>query len=326
MLLLPVAGGIVASLYGGDEEPVYEAQATLLVQERRGGFSPGSDIGLSQQLASTYVKLIRSTPFLSKVLEENELPLGVDTLKGMITATAGSSPPTVEIVARSTDPALAASAADVVTREFIDYVIERRLGEIARLQAAATAQGIGNVQDLVAQQFTMIDSLALLEPVGGASVIAPRTRQNFLLGGIVGAMVATDAVLLLSSLSDTVRNPEEISRRFGVTPLGAIFKWPSNEVEEQEIIVWKAPLSTYSESFRQIRANLQFATANQPGRVYLVTSPGPGDGKSTIICNLAITLAQTGKQVVILDADLRRPSIHTRFASGAREPGLSNFL
>ena len=326
--MLPVVGGVVAYFYSNNQAEVYEAKVTLLVQQRGGGFSPGvSDFRLSGQLASTYGRLVRTTPFLSKVSNDTELPVSAGALQGMIAATTGSNPPTLDIRARSSNPELAATVASVVAREFIDFVVEQRLAEIARLQAAAATQGISNVPDLIAAQFTIIDSLSVLEPVVVPSrPILPRTRQNVLLGAVLGAMLALAGALLLASFSDTVRDPDEIRRRFGINTLGTIFRWSPKEVQDNELVLWKFPASGFSESFRQIRANLQFATSNRPNQVLMVSSPGPGEGKSTTISNLAIALAQTGKSVLVLDGDLRRPSIHRRFVPSSREPGLSNLL
>ncbi len=108
--------------------------------------------------------------------------------------------------------------------------------------------------------------------------------------------------------------------------LGAVFRWPISEAAETELVVRSAPTSNYAESFRQIRANFQFATAGSTGRAFLVCSLGPGEGKSTILCNLAVLLAQVGKRVLIIDGDLRRASVHRRFEGGQRQPGLSSFL
>ena len=245
----------------------------------------------------------------------------------MITARTGSDPPTLDIRARSSDPELAAAVVSVVAEEFIDFVIEQRLAEIARLQAAAATQGVNNVPDLIAAQFTIVDSLSVLEPaVVPSTPILPRPRRSTILGAILGAMLAIAGALLFGNLSETVRDPVEIRRRFGINTLGTIFKWSSKEVSDDELVLWKFPSSGFSESFRQIRANLQFATSNEPNQVLMISSPGPSEGKSTAISNLAVALAQTGKTVVIVDADLRRPSIHRRFSPSSREPGVSNYL
>ena len=314
---------MAAYVYSVNQERVYEAKATLLVQQRNlSGLAGFSDFRESGQLAATYASLAGASPFLDKVLADNGL-----ARLGRVSIGVGTSPPRLHIRVRDRDPSVAARSADVISRDFIDYAIELRLGEIARLQAAAAAQGIIETQNLVAAQFALIDSLTVLEPVSIPSrPILPRTRQNVLLGVFLGAALATGAALILGSLRDTVRSPEELRRRFGVTGLGTVFKWPLPEVGEEELVVWKAPSSGYAESFKQIRTNLQFAAANHPGKVFVLTSPGPGEGKSTILSNLAITLAQTGQRVTVIDCDLRRPSLHRLMALPNREPGLSNFL
>lgn len=329
IILLPLLGAFLSLLYSRNQEIIYEARATLLVKQSHSGFVQSvNDFTISQQLASTYRRLVITTPFLAQVVEQNsDFPLTTGQLKSMISATTASNPPVVEIKAKDSDPVLAARTADIVAREFIDYVVEQRLAEIARLQSAAAAQGIINVQNLVAAQFTAVDSLAILEPVAvPGSPIFPRTRQNVMLGVFVGLALAAGLAILLEALGDKVRSPDEITRRFGTVALGSVFRWSHHDASEDELVLWKSPTSSYAESFRQIRANVQFAIANQPGNAYLVCSPGPGEGKSTVTCNLAIAFAQLGKRVVIVDGDLRRATVHKRFETIKKEPGLSNYL
>lgn len=328
MLLLPLIGGLVGYYYSSTQEVYYQARATLLVQQNySGGFSPGvNDFVVSQQLASTYSRLIKTSPFLERVIENRDLSLSAGSLSSMISAGTGSNPPVVEILVSHGTSEVAANTASLVAQEFIDYVVEQRLAEIARLQSAAAAQGIINAQDFVTAQLSAIDSLSLLEPVISASAVVPATSQNIMFGLLGGLLLATLIAFLLESMGDTVRFPDEVSKRFGVTLLGTVFRWSQQDADADELVLWKAPTSNYAESFRQIRANIQFATVNQPGKVYLVCSPGPGEGKSTITCNMSIALAQMGKRVVIIDGDLRRATIHKRFQDVKREPGLSNYL
>ena len=101
-------GGALGYAYSGNQEEVYEANASLLVQQRRSVSIPGvSDFDLSSQLDTTYARLVRTSPFLSRVQQENELPVSVSQLKEMIDASTGSRPPTLNIRVRSHDPALA---------------------------------------------------------------------------------------------------------------------------------------------------------------------------------------------------------------------------
>ena len=330
---MPVVTGTLGWLQVRGQEKIYEATATLLVQQRRGGFSPtASDFSLSGQLALTYGTLVASTPFFDQVTEKDALGdegvnLNTANLNGMVSVTTSDKPPTVTIKVRHGDPQLAATTANVLANEFIDYVIQQRLVEISNLQTAAASQGLTNVQDLVSAQAALIDSITVLEPASRpGSPILPRTRYNIILAVILGGGLSIGGTLLLSALRDTVRSPDEIRRRFGMAALGTVFTWTSRDAEADQLVMWEAPTSGYSESFRQIRANVQFATAGKESKIFLVTSPGPSEGKTTILSNLAIAHAQTGKRVIAVDGDLRRPTVHRRFRVKGREIGLSNFL
>jgi len=80
-----------------------------------------------------------------------------------------------------------------------------------------------------------------------------------------------------------------------------------------------------SEAYRALRTNLSFSSLDTPIRSLVVTSPAPDEGKSTTIANLAVTMAQGGKQTILIDCDLRRPSLHELFGLKP-EPGLTNLL
>lgn len=80
-----------------------------------------------------------------------------------------------------------------------------------------------------------------------------------------------------------------------------------------DLITLTDPRSPLSEAYRTLRTNLEFFSLDEPIRTLVVTSPGAEEGKSTVLANLAVTLAQGGKQVILLDCDLRRPALHTLF-------------
>jgi len=324
LILLPTIGGGGAYFYSESQDRIYEAAATILVQYRGPGYAPGtSDFRRSAELASTYKRLITAKPFLERARQS--VDLGGDFAS--ISVTTEPSPPALRVRARHIDPQVAAITTQVVAEEFIDYVIEQRLGEIARLQSVAAAQGVSNISDLTASQFSVLDSLSLLEPVTTPwTPVIPRTRQNVLIGVLLGVLLAVGGALLRETLRDTVRFLDVLERKFGATGLGTVFKWSQQDVDTGALIIADAPNSSYSESLRQIRANLQFTIANQLGQILLVSSPGPGEGKSTILCNLAISFGAAGKRVVAIDGDMRRPSVHSLFSTVPREPGLSNYL
>ena len=149
--------------YSANQEKVYEARASLLVQQRRMGLEPRVNFSVSQELADTYSRQVRSTPFLERLAQDPDVTLSAGRLRGMVSASTGSRPPTVEIKVKDSDPVLAYTTADKVAEEFIDYVVELRLAEIGRLQTAAVAQGLSNVPGLISAQYGLIDSLTILD-------------------------------------------------------------------------------------------------------------------------------------------------------------------
>ncbi len=95
--------------------------------------------------------------------------------------------------------------------------------------------------------------------------------------------------------------------------------------QDYGLITLQDPASPISESYRTLRMNLQFATVDSDVHTLLVTSPGPGEGKSTTLANLAVTMAQVDRRVIVVDADLRRPYLHTLFGL-SDERGLTTMM
>jgi len=140
--------------------------------------------------------------------------------------------------------------------------------------------------------------------------IRPRVLANTALAGVVGLMLAVGFVFLKEYLDDTLKTPEDIERLLDLSTIGYIAQMKFDDESKEELYVAKQPRSPVSEAFRTLRTNLEFAGVDEPIRTILVTSPGPGEGKTTIAANLAAIIAQGGKRVILVDADLRRPRIH----------------
>ncbi|MDX1437229.1 MAG: polysaccharide biosynthesis tyrosine autokinase [Anaerolineales bacterium] len=162
-----------------------------------------------------------------------------------------------------------------------------------------------------------------VEPASASSrPIRPKTAQNIALGAMVGFMLATGVVILMEALDDTVKGPDDITRHLGLPVLGLIAKVKQNG---DGPITAMQPRSPVAEAFRALRTNIQFASVDYPISTLLITSPSPKDGKTTVASNLSVALAQSGRKVVVVDTDLRRPTIHRRMKLANRK-GLSDLF
>jgi capsular exopolysaccharide synthesis family protein len=128
---------------------------------------------------------------------------------------------------------------------------------------------------------------------------------------VIGFALAAAAAYLLEYLDDTMKNPEDVEKALGLTTLGAA---PIMKLEDgNELVVVTQSQSPISEAYRVLRTNLQFAAVGHPLDTLMVTSPGPGEGKSITAANLAAALAQGGRRVILVDGDLHRPRQHRVF-------------
>ena len=153
--------------------------------------------------------------------------------------------------------------------------------------------------------------------------IRPQPLNNIGLGGAVGLMIAAGIVFLIEYLDDTIKTPDDISRLFNLPVIGYIAEMSQDLNDKGSVYVNEEPRSPVTEAFRSLRTNIEFAGVDQPLRTIMVASANPSEGKTTVAVNLAMVFAQSGKDVVIVDADLRRPKVH-RFLGISNRAGLSD--
>jgi succinoglycan biosynthesis transport protein ExoP len=150
-----------------------------------------------------------------------------------------------------------------------------------------------------------------------SSPVRPRPLMNVVLAGAIGLMLAGGIAFLIEYIDDTIRTPDDIERILNLPVIGYIGDMSDGQETVEDLHVVQRPRSPISEAFRSLRTNLEFTNVDQTLNKILVTSSGPGEGKTTISANLAAIIAQSGKSVLLIDADMRRPRIHSLF-------GLSN--
>ncbi len=167
--------------------------------------------------------------------------------------------------------------------------------------------------------------------------IRPRRRLNVMLGVLVGLGLGVGITFLMEYLDTSLKSVEDVERLLGISVLGIVPTIKSSEnskpsekeneanLIESKLITHFEPRSPISESYRSVRTNIQFSRAGDPIKAVLVTSAGPGEGKSTTVANLAITVAQMGINTLLVDTDFRRPILHSIFGMD-RSYGLTNAI
>ena len=170
------------------------------------------------------------------------------------------------------------------------------------------------------------------------SVYRPNTKLNLLLGLVVGFGLGIGLAFLIEHLDSSIKSADEITRLSSYTVIGMIPELrpggprplrkdaaqPSSE-GEPDLITHHAPRSPLAEAYKELRTATLLASPDEPPRSILVTSCLPQEGKSQTSLNLAIALAQTGRRVLLVDTDLRRPRLHQALGAD-NETGVSNYL
>lgn len=147
--------------------------------------------------------------------------------------------------------------------------------------------------------------------VPGTRPVRPNILFNTLIGFFLGLVWAVGMVLVRSLLDDTVGDPEQLARRHNLPIVGQIGHFVNNQ--DETLVMQLKPRSAAAEAFRSLRLNIRYASVDHEINSLLITSAMPSEGKTTVAANLAIAMAQGGRDTTLIDADLRRPKVHRVF-------------
>jgi capsular exopolysaccharide synthesis family protein len=161
----------------------------------------------------------------------------------------------------------------------------------------------------------------------------PNKRLNLLLAAVVGLFLGVGLAFFFEYLDNTIKTPEDLEQwarlpSFGMVPEisnGRRRRLERGASYPVELITYGHPKSMLSEAYRSIRTSILLSFSEKPPKKITITSPNPAEGKTTTVINTAIALSQTGAQVLIIDADMRKPKVHKIF-NHENGMGLSNFL
>jgi capsular exopolysaccharide synthesis family protein len=199
--------------------------------------------------------------------------------------------------------------------------IEREIAEQTQKLNSLQANYAGFLAN---SQEGAVNIVSVVEPANlPTSSIGTSKFMIILLAGLVGFSLGTGAAFLLEYLDRTIKTTSDVERIFKLPVIGYISE--ISEDGSKSTYVAKSPNSILAENFRLLLSNIEFFRISNPIKTILITSPTQGNGKTTIASNLALTISQEEVDVILVDADLRRPSVHKSLGV-PKQPGLSDVI
>ncbi|MBU1863713.1 MAG: polysaccharide biosynthesis tyrosine autokinase [Candidatus Omnitrophica bacterium] len=216
----------------------------------------------------------------------------------------------------------------------IDQVVERMQTEKDRIDGYESSDTIPTVEESSASNSLLVGIKANNISIQDEAIeprfpFKPNKRRNILLAMIIGFFGGIGLAFFLEYVDDTIKGADDIARIVQWPFLGNIPQMLEDEGEDsirKDLFARDYPTDPISEAYRTVRTSILFSsTKEKPVKSILVTSPGPAEGKSVTVCNLALTMVQRESRVLLIDADMRKPRLHDVF-NKKNEIGLSNFL
>lgn len=265
--------------------PTYQASTSLLIKSQGGGDDYGTVI-VNQYLASTYSELLTKQPIVQTAGQELGLsPATLNELVSNVTVWVIPNTSVIRLTVESSDPSLAAAFANEVIAVFVKTQRENSR------------------------------NIEIVEPaLPPTNPVAPRRLLNTLIAGAGGFALAAAFVLAFGYLDDTLSTEADIKQMLALPTLAAI---PASNHPHQHI--------TPAEAYRTVYARLQFANGHGAPQTLLITSPHPSQISTTVALNLATAIANAGRKVLLVEANLRQPILHHVFGL-PNELGLTTLL
>ncbi len=281
-----VSGAVMVTLL---TTPLYQASTRLFVSAT--SRASVSDIYqgnlFSQQRVSSYAQLLTGETLAQRTIAKLGLDMSSQELQKNVTASAKPDTVLIDVAVVDESPVRARDIVDALSDEFVVMVNELE----------TPADGATPDVRVIVQQRASIPEQS----------VSPKKTRNILLGLLAGVSLGIGLALLRDRLDNTIKDRKSLEDVTGVGLVGSIPL--DKERRTHPAISFQGDNSGIAEAFRKLRTNLQFLAVDNPPRVIVVTSSVPNEGKSTTAINIALALAEGEHNVVLVDGDLRRPSL-----------------
>ncbi|MDQ0922265.1 capsular exopolysaccharide synthesis family protein [Pseudarthrobacter sp. W1I19] len=255
---------------------------------------------LTKSKAANYKSVAMSRPVAERVIESLDVTASPDALLGSVTAEVVTGTTEVMVTVTSVDPVMAQRLADAWIAGLVDQAEDM---ERSNLPEGADPEAV-----------PVVKIVPLAQAPLPSAPYSPNTNLAYAIGSLSGLLLGLGFALLRNHLDRRLRDAGAIEREFGVPVIGTL---PiDRRLDGKSFILDAQPernggkgSHAITEALRELRTNLQFIDVDNPPRVIVVTSSVQSEGKSTVTANLAVTMAAAGENVVVVDGDLRRPTV-----------------
>jgi len=289
IVVTTMIGLVAAGLFSLLTKPMYAGDTRLFIStastDSLGDLYEGGRF--SQERVTSYTQLLVGDTVAKRTIDKLGLDMTAEELESRVTATAKAGTVLINVRVLDESPVRARDIANSLSDEFVAMVRELEMPEDGSTPRAR----------VVVEQRASIPAYA----------VVPKKKQNIAIGLLAGLLAGIGLALIRDQLDNTVKDREVIESITGAGLVGTI---PVSKVRRTEpAISFEVDKTNIAEAFRKLRTNLQFLSVDSPPRVILVASSLPAEGKSTTALNLALVLAEAGHNVVIVDGDMRRPTL-----------------
>lgn len=343
--LLVVPG--VAAFIESNREPLYEAEARVLLSRQNLAASLTGATDPTLYDAARYVQTQAEVAEAPEVAERTLEAAGVEnrSVEELMSAATISVEPNVDLLkfeVQDTDPQVAGALANEYATQFTLYRAELDTLAIsrARREVQQSIQALGGrsseqtpllqslldkEQQLITMETLQTSNTFVVRNAGDAAQVRPKTMLAVVLGVIFGLTLGLMLVAAAEAIDTRVRSPEELTARLGLPLLGRI-PTPRRRLRRGDVVAMLTHSSTSeAEAFRILRTNVDFMKIDREVRSIMVTSALEGEGKSTTVANLAAAYARVGRDVTLVDLDLRQPSL-ARLLRSPERPGITDVV